>query len=209
MPEILLSHLFVAGGIRSDGERDIDLGGARAVTLDELPDCDYIALGHLHKKQHFTHKNAWYSGSILQYSFDEAGLQKYVILLETDKEKLLSACEVPLRSGKSLVRLAANGVEEGISLLEQNADRHAELTLTLTAPLTAAETKSLSSHKCLVSLIPQVDRQEAGGVGVSRRGKSKAELFDEYYRSIYGLEPEAELKQLFLEIAQESQEEGE
>jgi exonuclease SbcD len=208
MPEILLSHLFVAGGVRSDGERDIDLGGARAVTLEELPDCDYIALGHLHKKQHFTKKNVWYSGSILQYSFDEAGMQKYVVLLETDKEKLLSACEVPLRSGKNLVRAEASDVEEGISLLEKYADHHVELTLKLTATLTAAETKSLSSHKCLVSLLPQVNRQEEGSVGTSRRGKNKAELFDEYYRSIYGVEPEAELKRLFLEITQE-QEAGE
>jgi exonuclease SbcD len=205
MPKILLSHLFVAGGIRSDGERDIDLGGARAVTLEELPDCDYIALGHLHKKQHFTHKNVWYSGSILQYSFDEAGMQKYVVLLETDKEKLLSAREVPLRSGKNLVRAEANDVEEGNALLEKYADCHAELTLHLTSPLTAAETKRLSSHKCLVSLIPQVNREEQNAAGTSRRGKSKAELFDEYYRSIYGTEPEKELKQLFLEITQEQE----
>jgi exonuclease SbcD len=205
MPEILLSHLFVAGGVRSDGERDIDLGGARAVTLEELPDCDYIALGHLHKKQHFTHKNVWYSGSILQYSFDEAGTQKYVVLLETDKEKLLSAREVPLKSGKDLVRAEVNDVAEGTVILEQYADCHVELTLHLTSPLTAAETKSLSSHKCLVSLIPQVNRQEQNGASTSRRGKSKAELFDEYYRSVFGTEPEEELKRLFLEITQEQE----
>ena len=33
MPHILLSHLFVAGGKVSESERDIDLGGARAVPV--------------------------------------------------------------------------------------------------------------------------------------------------------------------------------
>lgn len=205
MPEIFMSHLFVAGGNRSEGERDIDLGGARVVELEQLPDCDYIALGHLHKKQHFTHRNVWYSGSILQYSFDEAGLKKYVVFLETDKEKLLSAREIPLNSGKNLVRAEANGVEEGLLLLEKYADCHVELKLRLSSPLTAAETKSLASHRCLVSLIPQINLSGADAAPTSRRGKSKAELFDDYYRSLYGIEPEEELKQLFLEITQEQE----
>lgn len=51
LPSVFLSHIFVAGGVTSESEREIDLGGARAVPLDVLPGSDYIALGHLHKKQ--------------------------------------------------------------------------------------------------------------------------------------------------------------
>lgn len=200
MPCILLSHLFVAGGSVSEGERDIDLGGARAVALDCLPDCDYIALGHLHKKQHFTEKNVWYSGSILQYSFDEAGTRKRVILLETDEKKLLSVKEIPLTQGKKLLRLFAGGVEEGLHLLEENPDCHAELTLRLTAPLTSEETRALLSHKCLKSLIPSVETAAGGTFSVRRRELTDGELFDEYYRSVYGKEASGELKTLFLQI---------
>lgn len=205
-PEIFLSHLFVAGGNRSDGERDIDLGGARVVELDWLPKCDYVALGHLHKKQCFSKYNAWYSGSLLEYSFDEAGLQKYAVLLETDEKTVLSTEEIPLQSGKKLIRLQSKSVENALGLLAENGDKHVELTLTLDAPLTSEETHALSAHKCLVSLIPQVKMQLSAGEVTGRKGKSKQELFDDYYRSVYGAEPSTELKSLFLEIVQEEEE---
>lgn len=200
MPCILLSHLFVAGGSASEGERDIDLGGARAVDLDALPDCDYIALGHLHKKQHFTKKNVWYSGSILQYSFDEAGTQKRVILLETDEKKLLTAKEIPLTQGKTLKRLSADGAAEGLRLLEENGDCHVELTLHLSSPLTSEETRALLSHKCLKSLIPAVETGAGTTFSARRRELTDGELFDEYYRSVYGKDADSELKTLFLQI---------
>ena len=77
IPSVFLSHIFVAGGSVSESEREIDLGGARAVPLNLLPDCDYIALGHLHKRQKLG-KNAYYSGAPMQFSFDEAGAEKTV-----------------------------------------------------------------------------------------------------------------------------------
>ena len=52
-PSVFLAHIFVAGGKVSDSEREIDLGGARAVPLELLPRCDYAALGHLHRRQSF------------------------------------------------------------------------------------------------------------------------------------------------------------
>lgn len=202
MPEIFLSHLFVAGGERSEGERSIDLGGAREVKLSWLPDCDYVALGHLHRKQFFRNQRVMYSGSLLQYSFDEAGMQKYAVLLETDREKLTKIEEIPLHSGKQLYRLRAESIEEGHALLEAHSEGLVELTLRLTAPLTAEETKALSAHKCLVSLNPEINMEQSG-VTTCRRGKTKEELFDDYYRSLYGVEPDADLKSLFLEIAEE------
>ena len=68
----------MVGGVTSESEREIDLGGARAVPLDVLPKSDYIALGHLHKRQHMGKGHCYYSGSPLQYSFDEANGEKGV-----------------------------------------------------------------------------------------------------------------------------------
>ncbi len=205
MPCILLSHIFVAGGSVSDGERDIDLGGARAVDLTTLPKFDYIALGHLHKKQRFTKQNAWYSGSILQYSFDETGTSKRVILLDTDERTVINTEEVTLTKGKKLLRLKASSVAEGVGLLEDNPDCHIELTLSLTSPLTSEETRSLHAHKCLKSLIPAVRREGTTGFSVKRRDMNTQELFEEYYRLNYGVEAEDNVKSLFLELLQEVQ----
>ena len=98
LPSVFVGHLFLAGGSVSDGERDIDLGGARAVPLDALPNSDYIALGHLHKKQHFGHGHCYYSGSPLQYSFDERA-DKGVKVFDLTGAGVENLKDVPLTKG--------------------------------------------------------------------------------------------------------------
>lgn len=198
MPHILLSHLFVAGGRTSDGERDIDLGGARAVPLSALPDFGYIALGHLHRRQ--TVGNARYSGSVLQYSFDEANTEKSVVLLKTEGREIADIREVPLMSGKKLVRLECDGVEAALSLLPRYETCYVELTLRLKEPLTAAETRALkAANEGLVSLIAKVQAGETAPFE-SRAMLSGGELFAAYYRSKFGKEPTRELSAAFLEL---------
>lgn len=197
MPHILLTHLFVAGGRTSDSERNIDLGGARAVPLSCLPQEGYVALGHLHKKQSIG--NARYSGSILQYSFDETNTEKSVVLLKTEGRSFQTK-EIPLQSGKKLVRLEANGPEAALSLLQQYENCFIELTLHLTQPLSTHETQALrEANEGLVSLIVQLSGAQAPTV-VSRSALSAEELFGEYYRSVYGEDPKEELLSAFLEL---------
>lgn len=203
MPHILLTHLFVAGGMTSESERNIDLGGARAVPVHCLPEDGYIALGHLHRKQKIG-KNAYYSGSILQYSFDEANTEKSVVLFRAGKEGIEDIRELPLTAGKKLVRLECNGVESALSLLPNYPNTYIELTLRLNAPLTASETQSLrEANEGLVSLIAQVNTGGAAPV-VCRSTLSSQELFTEYYRSVYGDEPADELKEAFLSLLEEA-----
>ncbi len=200
IPHILLTHLFVAGGKTSESERDIDLGGARAVPLYALPQEGYIALGHLHKKQCIG--AARYSGSILQYSFDEANTQKSVVLLET-AGKDFTVREIPLTSGKRLIRLESADVDSAIALLSGYKDCFIELTLHLTQPLTSNQTQMLrDANEGLVSLNVRVNSGETP-LFVSRSSLGADELFTEYYRSQYGEEPKEELKTAFLQLMEE------
>lgn len=202
MPYVLLTHLFVAGGSTSEGERNIDLGGARAVPLGVLPQKGYVALGHLHKKQRVG-ANGRYSGSLLQYSFDEASTEKSVVLLETKGTEISVAKEIPLTSGKKLVRIEARGVEEAMNLLSAYVGCYVELTLHLTAPLTARETLALRErNEGLVSLITRVNTEEAGFAPV-RSNMTANELFHEYYKTRYGEEPPEELTAAFLSLLSE------
>ena len=199
MPRILLSHLFVAGGKVSESERDIDLGGARAVPVSVFPEEGYTALGHLHRKQRIG--NARYSGSILQYSFDEANTEKCVLLLETSG-KNFSEREIPLRSGKKLVRLECERFSKALELLPKYKNHFIELTLLLKEPLTTKETQSLrEASEGLVSLITKVQEGEVAPVQ-SRVAMSSKELFTEYYRSLFGEEPKEELLGAFLELTE-------
>ncbi len=201
IPHILLSHLFVAGGRTSEGERNIDLGGARAVPVSVLPRDGYIALGHLHRRQ--TIGNAHYSGSILQYSFDEAGTEKCVLLLETKGDSFGPVREIPLHAGKKLVRLECTGVSEALALLPKYENCFIELTLHLTAPLTAQETNALNqANEGLVSLNPRILSGETVSVP-SRANMDGGELFTQYYRSVYGEDPDGALKTAFLELLEE------
>ena len=201
MPHILLSHLFVAGGKASESERDIDLGGARAVPLSLFEGFGYVALGHLHKPQKM--KNVRYSGSLLQYSFDEAGSEKCVLLLETKGEHIEVKETIPLTSGRQLVRLECTGAEQAVSLLRQYEGAFIELTLHLNSPLSSEETRSLrAANEGLVSLITRVEG--AGAAPFQSRSKlTSSELFTQYYKSIYDAEPDEALLTAFLELLKE------
>ena len=198
VPHILLSHLFVAGGKTSESERGIDLGGIRAVPVSLFANFDYVALGHLHKVQKM--KNIRYSGSLLQYSFDEAGAEKSVVLLSTEGGKVEVKELVPLHAGRQLVRLECTGATQAESLLKQYDNAYIELTLHLKEPLTSEETRMLrSANEGLVSLIPRVEG--SAGVMIKSRAKLSAEeLFTQYYESIYGTQPGGELVTAFLEL---------
>lgn len=200
MPHILLSHLFVAGGKVSESERDIDLGGARAVPVSLFSAFDYVALGHLHKPQKLG-ENVRYSGSLLQYSFDEFE-KKQVILLHT-QEKSLEIEEIPLLSGRKLVRLEEENVERAAALLKQYPGAFIELTLRLSAPLTSQETQLLrAANDGLVSLIVRTRAASSTPV-IKRSSLSSKQLFEEYYRCVYGEDPASDLTQAFLELLEE------
>lgn len=200
MPHILLSHLFVAGGKVSESERDIDLGGARAVPVSLFSAFDYVALGHLHKPQKLG-ENVRYSGSLLQYSFDEFE-KKQVILLHT-QEKSLEIEEIPLSSGRKLVRLEEENAERAAALLKQYPGAFIELTLRLSAPLTSQETQLLrAANDGLVSLIVRT-RAESSAPVIKRSSLSSKQLFEEYYRCVYGEDPAFDLTQAFLELLEE------
>ncbi len=202
MPSIFLSHIFVAGGSVSDSEREIDLGGARAVPLKLLPDCGYCALGHLHKRQKIG-KNAYYCGAPMQFSFDEAGAEKSVNLFDITKNGIENFEQIQITGAKKLIRLQANDTESGIKLLHENTRYYVELTLNLTEPLTANQSALLHAQENLVSLKAEVKNLQTDAGKISYKDKSASQLFSEYYKSRYGVEAPSGLLTLFLSLTEE------
>jgi exonuclease SbcD len=204
LPSIFMAHLFVAGGAVSEGEREIDLGGARAIPVDALPQSDYVALGHLHKKQHMGKAHCYYSGSPLQYSFDESA-DKGVKVFDLTANGVENLKDVPLTSGKKLVRLQADGVENALALLDEYPNDLVEMKLILTAPLIAADSQALSARSNLVSLVSEI-RTEEHLEFQSRKGLSDEALFTSFYRANFAAQPDDDLKALFLEVMNEVRE---
>ncbi|MFP5373174.1 MAG: exonuclease SbcCD subunit D, partial [Actinomycetes bacterium] len=92
---VVLAHAFVGGGLASDSERDISVGGVDLVPASVFDGVDYVALGHLHRPQSLTPR-VRYSGSPLAYSFGEAGQQKQAWLVDLDAGGLAGVRAVPL-----------------------------------------------------------------------------------------------------------------
>lgn len=205
LPSIFVGHLFVAGGVVSDSEREIDLGGARAIPVSALPNSDYIALGHLHKKQHMGKGHCYYSGSPLQYAFDESA-DKGVKVFELTANGVENLHDVPLTKGKKLIRLQADGVDSALAQLQNCPNDLVEMKLILTAPLVASQAQALSANANLVSLVAEVRTEETLAFE-SRKGLSGERLFDLFYKTNYGVEPKEEVKALFLQTLAELDEE--
>jgi exonuclease SbcD len=101
---VVLAHAFVGGGVPSESERDICVGGVDLVPAPVFDGVDYVALGHLHRPQTLTPRLR-YSGSPMAYSFGEAGQQKLVWLVDLDATGLAEVRAVPLPTPRSLTVL--------------------------------------------------------------------------------------------------------
>ncbi|MGX5657830.1 exonuclease SbcCD subunit D [Geodermatophilus nigrescens] len=101
---VVLAHAFVGGGLASESERDICVGGVDIVPAAVFDGVDYVALGHLHRPQSLSDRLR-YSGSPLPYSFGEAGQDKQAWLVDLDGGGLAGVREVPLPLPRALTVL--------------------------------------------------------------------------------------------------------
>lgn len=134
---VLMSHCFVAGGSASDSERPLSLGGAESVAWEPMRDFDYVALGHLHGPQYRGEAHIRYSGSLLKYSFSEAGHNKGATLVDIDAAGVTNIAHVALTPERdvrvlegeleTLIAAAAEDPAPDDYLMVRLTDRHAIL----------------------------------------------------------------------------------
>ncbi|MBD1380624.1 exonuclease SbcCD subunit D [Metabacillus arenae] len=206
-----MSHIYVAGGSTTDSERPIEVGGAYTVGADSLPEAaQYVALGHLHRPQDVKRANtmARYSGSPLAYSFSEIGYTKSVTILDVKPQETPELTELPLSSGKPLVRIRAKGgIEEVYQWLDEGRDNQAwvDLEVYLTDNLSLEQIHRLrKEHPGIIHIRPIFERSHS-----ELERKREANLpIDEMFRRFYekqtgGAQPDQELTSLFLELINE------
>ena len=92
---ILVTHQFVTGAIRSDSE-EISVGGTDNVDATVFDDFDYVALGHIHGPQNIGSTRLRYCGTPLKYSFSEANHKKSVTVVSLGEKGSLAVHTVPL-----------------------------------------------------------------------------------------------------------------
>ena len=206
LPTVLCSHLFMLGGQKSGDEREVELGGTRLVENSVIPKSVlYTALGHLHKRQVISQsRNIIYSGSPLQYSFDEVGVEKSVTLFEIDDNSVKNIKTVNLESGKKLVKLVADGIESAKNLLSLYPNCFVHLTLKLNEVLSEEESKQLlGGYPQLAEYCLQIASSYDAVEGEARKQLDDKQLFNEYYKNIYGQEVPDEIMQIYLKALNE------
>src|SRR3954470_24201722 len=107
---VVLAHAFVGGGVPSESERDICVGGVDLVPAEVFDGVDYVALGHLHRPQTLSPRLR-YSGSPLAYGFGEAGQAKQVWLVVLDAAGLAGVRPVLLPTPRPLAVLTGTMAE--------------------------------------------------------------------------------------------------
>jgi exonuclease SbcD len=186
---VVLAHAFVGGGVASDSERDICVGGVDLVPASVFDGVDYVALGHLHRPQTLTPRLR-YSGSPLAYSFGEAGQQKQAWLVDLDAHGLAGVRPVPLPTPRALTVLTGE-LEE---LISDPAHAAAEDSF-VSARLTDA-TRPADPMRRLQTRFPHCVHLEWTGAGASAdgrsyqerlRGRSALEVADEFVTHVRGL----------------------
>lgn len=186
---ILVAHAFVAGSTGSDSERPLSVGGSDRVPTDCFAGFDYVALGHMHRKQAIGGNGIHYSGSILKYSFDEEDQSKGVHLVEMDGEGVCTVEHIPLqplREVRTVTGFLADILESAAT--DKARDDYIQVRL-------LDEGAILDLMGKLRSVYPNICHVDRPGLRLENpaqserrdhRKMSDADLFDAFYREVRG-----------------------
>ncbi len=215
---LLMAHLLFATNAESvpeepEEERRINyIGGAPAIFTENIPEViQYVALGHLHRKQvvDWNPCPMVYSGSPIAYSFSEENQKKYVLIVDAIPGKKAATKDVLLASGKRLLRNRFEDVDEAVEWLVDNPNVFVELTIVSDQYLAAADRKRLlEAHAGIVAIIPESRGQGIGGPAQANAidlTKGMEELFLDYFKHKKGQEPGERIVNLFKEVISEEE----
>jgi exonuclease SbcD len=165
---VVLAHAFVGGGVPSDSERDICVGGVDLVPAAVFDGVDYVALGHLHRPQTLSDR-VRYSGSPLAYSFGEAGQQKQAWLVDLDADGLGTVRAVPLPAPRQLTVLRGE-LADLLADPELSASEEHFVSAQLTDPV-----RPVDPMRQLQARFPHCVHLEWAGSGAPADGRSYTE----------------------------------
>lgn len=204
---IALAHLFVAGGTNCDSERKLMIGGTAEVETSVFAGFNYVALGHLHRRQYLG-EVVHYSGSPLKYSFSEEKHQKSVNLVEIDANGRCTIEYLPLYPMRD-VRCIRGLLAEVLANAAIDPRPHDYVSVHLLD--TGALLDPISRIRELYPNVletPRVTLMAGGGLrrlDEDHRTQSVDELFADFYEQITGKTLSDEGLAAFLAVLQEWQ----
>jgi exonuclease SbcD len=99
---VVVAHTFLTGGEPSASERELSLGHVEQVAMSVFEGIDYVALGHLHRRQSFDGGRVAYSGTPLRYSFSEQTNVPSVRVVDLGADGAVSVQVIDLDVGRPM-----------------------------------------------------------------------------------------------------------
>lgn len=193
---VLVTHQFVTGGIRSDSE-DVTVGGTDNVDAAVFDGFDYVALGHLHGAQRIGRETLRYSGTPLKYSFAEKDQEKSITVVELREKESVSISTLPLRPQRDMREV--RGTYDELTLRGNyagtNTDDYIHAVLTDENDIPNAFSRLQSIYPQLMKLDYDNRRTRTSVVIAAeerRRTMTDTELFAEFFEKLNGQKMSAE-----------------
>ncbi|WP_103027163.1 exonuclease SbcCD subunit D [Salinibacter altiplanensis] len=208
---IAVAHVFAQGGELADSERPLAVGGAETVSASRFDGFDYVALGHLHRRQQVGEDHIQYSGSLMKYSFDEVHHDKSVHLVEMDVGGNCEIGRIPLTPERDLRRVEGTLSEiqgggsggGGEFSPDENDEDYIWVTLEEEGPVVDAMSRIRETYPNALHVEQQarVDGSSLSGLASDLEAQSEEEVFEEFAAHATGEETLSESHREVLEEA--------
>lgn len=194
---IFVSHLFMVGSKTNDGI--VKVGDLMAVPKNLIPKANYTALGHIHSAQDLG-DNIYYSGAITKLNIKNKDLS--VNIIESENGKLVNVKTVALKNPAKYEKVVANSIEDASDkLLNYDNLDIVELEIIQNEPLSASSIKTLKKD---FPCVTNISLTRPAGAYQSKSDTKRiklndVDLFTEFYKTVRGIAPGAELTQMFMD----------
>lgn len=177
----------------------------------------YTALGHIHKPVAVNKdKNIFYSGSLINQFFDDNKNPTNILIVDINKDGVQNIIKQPL-DVKILKKFTVSSVSQAHKVLSENPDDLVKVIIEnvdsidgevdnteYTPYITPSDLKNLrKQHPNLVTLSVITNEARATCEFTSKKDLTNGEIFDHFVKSKLGVEPEPEVKELFLSLMSE------
>lgn len=182
---LCLAHCFTGGGIESESERPLSIGGSSLVDPRHFAPFDLTLLGHLHRPQQIGSK-IFYAGSPLKYSFSEAGQAKSVAIFDLAADGSFQRTAYPL-SPRREMRILRGELAEVLAAAasDPGIDDYLWIELTDRGALFDYAAKLRSVYPNLLSITRTAYEGEGTGANaIVVRNKSESEIVSAFFAHV-------------------------
>ena len=213
---ILVTHQFVTGALRSDSE-EISIGGADNVDAAVFGDFDYTALGHIHRPQMMGRPAMRYCGTPLKYSVSEWNQEKTLTEIELrEKGSQPVITEIPLHPLRS-VKVIRGKLEDIIAEAEKVQRKEKNVCQDYVSVMLTDEQDPYQPKERLEALFPQILEVRMDNSRTSHQEwmdedtdtiTDPREVFQRFFLQMQGREMDEEEQQILEEVFMRVEEES-